>query len=58
MEKIIELPKEFLIEFPINEQQREILIDQINRFNQVKSLEISKIIDNTIALLNEINLIA
>lgn len=40
MEKIIELPKEFLIEFPINEQQREILIDQINRFNQVKSLEI------------------
>lgn len=40
MKRVTSLPKDFLIEIPLNEEQESILIDQINRFNDLREKEL------------------
>lgn len=40
MEKITSLPNDFLIEIPLAEEQEHILIEQINRFNELSKKEL------------------
>ena len=36
MEKIPKIPEDFLIEIPLSPEQEEVLIEQINRFNELR----------------------
>ena len=42
MELVTEIPDGFLIEKPLTNEQINILIEQINRFNKLSELDISK----------------
>lgn len=40
MEKIQKIPEDFLIEIPLSPEQEEVLIEQINRFNELREKEL------------------
>ena len=40
MKKVTKIPEDFLLEIPLNVEQERVLIDQINRFNELKEKEL------------------